>query len=132
MLYRFFGRVWYRWHSFCHFLSCLFLRSRLRYFHIRKYESIYISRIIKLVFMLVSLSCVSVLYGFIFDDSYHDRFLISFSFVMSSVYFCLFLFPIRLAFLMFFSVPIFSFLYLLLLSYVAKFSFLFWGIYYVP
>ena len=99
-------------------------KKRLRYFRIRKYESIYLNPmlLINFIFLSVSFGCLGFFYHSVFGDEVQQVFYFSLSFF--SLFLCCLL-PLRLSLLMLFSIPCFVFFYLLFLSYVARFSFLF-------
>jgi len=93
-----------------------------RRFRVRKYESVSPMALIKFIFFWAFLGCIYFFDFVVFGDDWKGYFGISS--ILLSILLCVLL-PCRISFLMLFCVPLFIFIYLSILYWVARFSFLF-------
>jgi hypothetical protein len=103
-----------------YYLKCI------HYFQVKKYEHVKLMSVITFSIACVSFGAINTLFGVVFDVGYQlffGAFLAFFSCI-----FCLFLLPIRFAFIVPFALSLFYVCYLFFIAYVCKFAFfIFWG-----
>jgi hypothetical protein len=95
-----------------------FVKKRLRWFRVRKYEYVEPVRLIWHVFFLSVFSSVCLFRAFFVHD---DCIVFFFSCFVFALCFCCSVLPFRLAFLMLFAFPVFVFLYVYLIYFFYLF-----------